>query len=326
MKFHRSPAGLSNLHLFLGSDVVVFVEGGPKSFSVDEALQGNYSSASPDIKFWQSLFTFFLRSGQDCQFRAIGSKHTAIGIADLIVEGRVSNVLVAMDRDHDSFRETTRVNPSVLYTRGYSWENDVCRPEIVEEVFWSLSQGARGTVGITGEIRDEFQDFCVQLRRAVYIDILLAFFDQALLPRDKPDSVFVVSGPNNKPRVNKGRLMQLIRKQRELHARPLRRPKNISFNVLTDCVGPILACFYYRVLQYLLTKHSGLKSVQKTIVDSLMIEKFIRYLSRNSTEPVFLHYSKQFAALRGVPKTGQERNRENRLQLLISYLRRLIRV
>ena len=89
-----------------------------------------------------------------------------------------------MDRDHDYFHGELCIAPGILYTHGYSWENDVCSPEVIEDVFWTLAQIARGSVPVRVEIDSLFAQVCSQLQRAVYLDILIGFHGGSLLPRD----------------------------------------------------------------------------------------------------------------------------------------------
>ena len=74
MIFRRTSSGLSNQHLFLNVDTVVFVEGG-KSYSKEEVYSGQFDTHSIDIQFWRGLFSIY-RNSESLQFRAIGSKNT----------------------------------------------------------------------------------------------------------------------------------------------------------------------------------------------------------------------------------------------------------
>jgi hypothetical protein len=297
MTFHRSPSGLTNLHLFIGTDVVIFVEGGQQSFTLDEVIDGSYSHSSVDLKFWQGMFSIFLRDGRKCQFRAIGSKPTLKSIAGLIINNQVFNVWVAMDRDHDYFHGELHIAPGILYTHGYSWENDVCNPEVIEEVFWTLVQIARGSVPVREEIEGLFAQISSQLRRAVYLDILIGFHGASLLPRDKPDSVYKLIGQHGKPSVNREYLSGLIGQLRKAYPRPIIRPVAINLHVARDCVGKIIACFYCRVLQFLVKQYTNIGSIQKQIISNLMIEKFITYMNLHRDGNIYAHYAGQFAMI-----------------------------
>ncbi len=326
MTFHRSPSGLTNLHLFIGADVVIFVEGGQQSFTLDEVIDGSYSHSSVDLKFWQGMFSIFLSDGRKCQFRAIGSKPTLKSIAGLIIKNQVFNVWVAMDRDHDYFHGELHIAPGVLYTHGYSWENDVCSPEVIEDVFWTLAQIARGSVPVRVEIESLFAQVCGQLQRAVYLDILIGFHGGSLLPRDKPDSMYKLMGQYGKPSVNREYLSKLINQLRLTYPRPILRSAAINLHVTRDCVGKIIACFCYRALQYLIKQYTSLGSIQKQLISSLMIEKFISYMNLHRGGNIYAHYAGQFAML-DIRFDGPEKSHiksKGYLQSLLSFLNRFI--
>ena len=326
MTFHRSPSGLTNLHLFIGADVVIFVEGGHQSFTLDEVIDGSYSHSSVDLKFWQGMFSIFLRDGRKCEFRAIGSKLTLKSIAGLIINNQVLNVWVAMDRDHDYFHGELCIAPGILYTHGYSWENDVCSPEVIEDVFWTLAQIARGSVPVRVEIDSLFAQVCSQLQRAVYLDILIGFHGGSLLPRDKPDSMYKLSGPHGKPSVNQEYLSKLIDQLRVAYPRPIFRPAEITLHVTRDCVGKIIACFYYRALQFLIKQYTSLGNIQKQIISNLMIEKFVSYMNQDRGGNIYAHYAGQFAML-DTKSDSQEKSfvkPKGYLQDLLSFLIRFI--
>src|SRR5665213_77182 len=135
MSFQHSPAGLSNLHIFSRVDAIVFVEGG-ESRSIADVRSGKFDSISSDVAFWQRCFSE-LGPPIKLQFRAVGAKPTLLDLAREVAQG-VTGVYVAMDRDFDHLMGQAIRAPGVLYTFGYSWENDVWTEMVIEEVFYTL--------------------------------------------------------------------------------------------------------------------------------------------------------------------------------------------
>jgi hypothetical protein len=129
----RTPSGETNKRLFLGVEAIVYVEGG-QPLSPSQVRAGQYAREAMDIRFWESLFECFWQGGE-LEFRAIGCKDTLLSLADDIIEGRVANVVVAMDRDHDEFKCALKKTHNVLYTYAYSWEGDVWSRVVVSRYF-----------------------------------------------------------------------------------------------------------------------------------------------------------------------------------------------
>jgi hypothetical protein len=166
MIFRRTPDGESNTHLFLRVDAVVYVEGG-HSLTPDEISAGRYDVYSVDIQFWQRTFGAFF-PGRSLDFRAVGAKPTLVSIAEDVIAGRIKNVVVAMDRDHDEFKGRLKSGPNVLYTQGYSWECDVWPPEVTEEVFFALCPVSRAAVGVRAIVDGLFAELKRKLHWLVY--------------------------------------------------------------------------------------------------------------------------------------------------------------
>src|SRR6185437_15614878 len=137
MSFHRTPGGLFNLRYFLKVDGVIYVEGG-ESFTAEQIMNGSYTAESHDIHFWRTVFRA-CGSSLKLAFRAVGSKTNLQKLARLVDNGEVTGTLVAMDRDYDHLFGNKISSPQVLYTYGYSWENDVWTTAIIEELFYCVT-------------------------------------------------------------------------------------------------------------------------------------------------------------------------------------------
>lgn len=158
MSFTRTRSGISNLRLFYGADLIVFTEGGAKSFSSEEVEKGEHSTCSVDIKFWNYIF---LANNFDrkVKFRAIGSKTVSKSICEKIISNEVNNVAVARDRDLDEHLGLIFDSPFILYTKGYSWENDVFTKELTYEQIESMLFMAEIPEEVWVELDDIYDDF-----------------------------------------------------------------------------------------------------------------------------------------------------------------------
>jgi hypothetical protein len=134
--FERTKSGLQNKKLFFGVDYVCYVEGG-----------GGRRDAAPDVTFWNTVLSV-LRPDLNVKISPRGGKPILQRIATHIVEQNVQDTLVAMDSDYDDFRSLKYQDRRVLYTFGYSWENDVfIEPNLRRALDTAVPKPAMGTPG-----------------------------------------------------------------------------------------------------------------------------------------------------------------------------------
>ena len=152
MTFRRSSRGLSNLHMFAKVDLVVFTEGGSRTIPKDRASGGETQNPGMDVVFWRELFNKAL-PGIKVSFRALGSKNVLKDIATDVVRQKTERVCVAMDRDYDAHWGRLVRSRNVIYTRGYSWENELLTARVIEVVFYELAQVDRARVRVRGLIQ-----------------------------------------------------------------------------------------------------------------------------------------------------------------------------
>jgi Protein of unknown function (DUF4435) len=122
--FHRTSSGLSNQALFFGVDVVLYFEGGETQYTITDLERDSKPSEDLDTMFWQTVFKVS-RPRLRVHFKSVGSKQSILPICQLILGGSVNRVVAALDRDWDHKNGKRLRHPNILYTRGYSWENDV---------------------------------------------------------------------------------------------------------------------------------------------------------------------------------------------------------
>ena len=158
MSFTRTSSGLSNLHLFYDSDLIVYTEGGTQTFTLEDIQKGSYSRNSVDIKFWKHVFEI---NGfeKKVSFRAIGSKTASKSICEKIISGEIHNIIVAKDRDLDEYVDSMFNSPFILYTKGYSWENDVFVKDLTYEQINSMLLTAETPEEVNSIIDKAFNDF-----------------------------------------------------------------------------------------------------------------------------------------------------------------------
>lgn len=124
MSFRRSAKRLSVLAKLRKVDLMVLTEGG---VGIQEETDNKFFSDKEIINdrfFWRIVFS---KHGFKNRifYKAIGSKTRLKEYAEEISKENIKNLCVAIDSDLDKVNEETTDSIYVLYTYGYSWENDV---------------------------------------------------------------------------------------------------------------------------------------------------------------------------------------------------------
>jgi hypothetical protein len=119
MTFRRSSAGLSAIKYFKKADYIVYVEG------------------KSDITFWSKIFRDLrpdLKLSFDDKF---GSNNIDPIIKD-IENGKITGTIVCRDRDYLAMNRL-HYNRNILYTYGYSFENDLINERAARHIVCQMS-------------------------------------------------------------------------------------------------------------------------------------------------------------------------------------------
>jgi hypothetical protein len=148
--FERSPYGVQNRAIFLRVKYVVYAEGDP---------QGN-ADQSADRAFWTRMIKL-LRPDLAFTILVKGGKPEVLQFAAYIVANNISGTAVVLDRDYDDLCGTMVADKRVVYTYGYSWENDiisrkVCTGLIKHILFASAPRRTSKTLAVHNQIVRRF--------------------------------------------------------------------------------------------------------------------------------------------------------------------------
>lgn len=294
MIFRRTSSGLSNLYLFVGAEAVIFLEGGPTTFTREKIEDGAFTSISSDIRYWQALFADFLPS-RKYQFRSIGSKEAVKSIAIDIKNGSISNVIAIMDRDFDNLSGEIIDGDNILYTYGYSWENDCWTTEAINSAVISLT-GLCATKAndVETEVNDLFMSFCKHIKCAVKADSLMIQNGFSLFDRVKPARYISIEA-GGKPNLCMKQIKKSFKDSRLKVASPIYKKFNLANSPLTDCFGHLLADFSYRVLIYLIKWVYKLPMVAKDYASAVVIDKYISAMNHGKLPNQKAHYDHSFS-------------------------------
>ena len=279
---------------------MVFVEGGELHPTLEEIEAGTSGSTSFDAKFWEALFRRLLPSYR-FKFKPVGSKATLLDLAARVEANQVQNVVVCMDRDLDDLCGTLIQHARVLYTHGYSWENDVWSTSSTISVFSRLST-AVDSQNAVAEIKAAFSHFDRRLRWPLLAHCLLV--TNGILQITTADlERAVVRGAGKMPTITCTHLRQAIKEVRS--PRPRLRvnfPRKRRFCTLDDCYGHLLASFAFHTVAHVLKKHSNVRNFGKDVAASIAIEASYAAITKDPRKRH--HYRQTFARLRADLASG----------------------
>jgi len=292
MIFRRTSSGISNLHLFTGVESVVFLEGGI-SITRNDLENGNFSNNSDDIRYWQTLFSFYLPN-RKFQFRSVGSKEIVKSIALDIENGNVNNVIAIMDRDFDNLTGKIIDYPNVLYTYGYSWENDCWSKTTISEAILALTGLCRTKLNtVEVEVDSLLSQFCAVVKQCIKVDSLMiqngsSFFDR------KKHARYISLSKNKKPEMSKEELTKSFLDARNKLPRPIYRKGKLADNTMCDCFGHLLAYYCYKILSYVVRYIYKQPAVAIQYATTVIVDKYIAAMNCGKLPELKVFYERQF--------------------------------
>lgn len=286
-RFKRTQSGLKNQHQFYNVDLVVFVEGGDKSFTKEEVFSGLFHDETEDIIYWRNIFLTF-RHSQKIKFKSVGSKPTIKEIALDVIDGKLSTVMVCMDNEFDEILKRRIQHPNVLYTYGYSYENDIWNGEVVKSVIQELS-----AVKIENYIIEEvFNRFLSHLKLAVYADGYQFKKGDSFFPRKSGHLFCVNFVTNNIPSIKKSEIIKKMGEKSISKSSAYAFGSKHKIDTHKFCFGHLLADYCCQIiLGYLKNKHN-LIAPRKEILYRMALTKYFQI--GFTASPVYAHHQRQF--------------------------------
>ena len=273
MSFTRSNSGLSNMALFHQVDLIVFTEGGCQSYSFEKVIEGKYNDFAVDIKFWSGIFEAS-NFNKKVQFRGLGSKTATKKICELIVNNKIQNVVVTRDSDLDDFISTKYKSPFILYTKGYSWENDVYHKDIVTEYIKSLLFTQNLNNVYQNVLDSSYKIFQRKSKRLLKAELLFRLNGEKLITDCNGDRF--INGKSF-PKINNKQIINLIRQKKDKIARPATLD-GIDLNCcsVTFSYGKLAESLALANISYIVSKIAKVSTqFPLHIIAAAMIDKFI---------------------------------------------------
>ncbi|MEQ6119717.1 DUF4435 domain-containing protein [Reichenbachiella sp. MALMAid0571] len=278
MSFTRTSNGLANQCLFYNVDAVVFTEGGNISWSIEDIYSDEYNEKAIDIIFWRKLFNRFT-DHLNLKFKAVGSKATVNAIALEIESNNISTVIAAMDSEFDELYNRKVNSSNVLYTRGYSWENDVWNADITVSILEDLS----GEEIDKNTINDCIQQFHSEIIEGVYADAILFGSNKSFLPR-KGHLKCVECSNNSMPKIKPEFLENLLSENGLKRKQIQSFGKTKKINSQQHCYGHLLNDFHYHLVRYISNTVLKIKVINKDLLENMAISKFDQMMPNEMLE------------------------------------------
>jgi hypothetical protein len=177
MAFTRTTSGLNNQHMFHNVDYIVFVEGG-ESFTKAQIDQGHFNEESIDTLFWSRILSNY-KADSKFKFKAVGSKTAVLQVAEDIVNNNLTTVYAAMDQEFDRILGKAYKHNNILYTFGYSWENDVWNENVIHKIVTSTTAKELEI----SEVIVPFSKFVNDMKFSVYADGYMFSKSSSFFPR-----------------------------------------------------------------------------------------------------------------------------------------------
>lgn len=178
MIFERTANGIRNENLFYGVEFVVYCEGRESE------------GTTHDEMFWSKVLS---THGVKCKCKSRGSSSSIIALIESSQAEAKDGVAFALDRDYWNFYGFPAKGNNILYTHGYSWENDILVSIDAEVLF-----GLFAPVQFVGNIQASLNDFLLRVSECGNIatrhDVTNIQSNQSLFDREKPLSIIVGSG------------------------------------------------------------------------------------------------------------------------------------
>lgn len=135
MSFTRSASGLANYRKFCKADLVIYTEG---------KQDATESARTPDEVFYTALFEGLVPNIR-VKVKPVGNRDSAFAYVELLNKKNIPNTIVAVDRDAFGITCSIIDSPRLIYTYGYSWENDLWSAALAKSVLRQIALASAET-------------------------------------------------------------------------------------------------------------------------------------------------------------------------------------
>lgn len=281
MAFTRTNSGINNQHIFYDVEYIVFVEGG-NPISIEDIERNIFNSHSIDMIFWKEILNKIKPSRY--KFKAIGSKSALKILAEKITENNLQNILIAMDQEFDMVYNKNINHKNILYTFGYSWENDVWNKEIVLKIINQVT----AIENSSEYIFYIFEKFFKKIKFSVSLDGYLFGYNDSLFPRPTGHQKILECNSEKIPLIKDDVIKELIENKNVSKTTIYSFSKRKNICVYQNCYGHLLGDFCKLLIRHFLRTVHNINGLGDEIIRRLALSNFIEHMSDEHKE----HYKK----------------------------------
>jgi hypothetical protein len=244
--------------------------------------------------FWQKIFAAF-KPDVTVKFVSRGGKPVLEAIARDIISKNIADTYVAIDSDYDEYFGDRIADRRVLYTYGYSLENDIFSFDNVHRTYAALAHVQNLSPRVRARLKSEFERVTSELRLGVYADILALKAKTSVLPRDAPGRVVGSDPATLRPFVRKSEVRKLCGAANERSRPRAGVTLTAKVDVAKLCVGHILKVAVSHILRATLREFHNRANFSADHIRDMALQTFsVTLQGRNA---LVTHYRRQMAAL-----------------------------
>lgn len=288
MTFTRTTSGIRNYPNFYNVDIVVYTEGSTTKTTED-------SEFIPDRFFYKTLLSNIF-DHKKIEIKCVGNKQTALAYVQPIINSGLKNSIVIVDRDYDNLRCSLLEIDSLMYTNGYSWENDLWTLELVSSVLKDLTLQSDEAVTL---LQKNYLNALKRLKILSILDAAAQINSKCILPKNSGACGINVNYSNTSL-IAYSELKRLIIKFKSIcdescrivqsvlkKARKLEPSKIIQGHLWAHVITKLISHIYT-----LITKNTKLPT---SLIRTLILNKFLSDPSKYLGLDTYNYYSKQLA-------------------------------
>lgn len=287
--FERSPAGQINRNLFLGTDVILYTEGGNQESSSDESF---------DVLFWSTVLR---KTRPELRVRIIpkGGKAQVFAAIQPFIGTTLNGVYAALDADYDALKGETVADTHVIYTYGYSFENDAMVRDALLRTFYVVCPRCPSDLDIAPALDEALTAFVKKTYKLVLADYLASIQGISVIDRERPQKYISPRSHGSKPNIRLDLALCDIANARAVREGKFRHlPNCLKIEMPRDTVGHLYSDFCYRLMAYFQSLHSKKAKFSVDAFFSFVIQSFGELFTDMPANQVIAHYRAQTVHIR----------------------------
>ncbi|RMR60088.1 DUF4435 domain-containing protein [Pseudomonas cichorii] len=289
MIFKRSASGVSNYKFMHRVDFIVYSEGGNAEILKTDPDKFIYSI---DSEFWGALFEKSAKSSK-IKIKSLGAKNNVLPYAKDIFSGTIKNSIVVLDKDHDEHKGVMIEHPLVIYTNGYSWENDAWSSAPLIKVLSEKHPEKQLSAEKIANILDRYKKFETTIRRLVFVDIICSCHDIECIPNKFGSVINIFNGAP--PLIIKKEFLNIIKSAKRSRKSPIKYHGRRKIYPLADCYGKLFAEFAYGILTQYYKEITGKSSIGRDHADQLMAKALAEVDHHQEGMEIAVYYRKKIS-------------------------------